>query len=331
LNAPGILPSDKNFGYIGSRTSPLFLIGVISLGLDSKPSVGSENTLFFEVDFTHNRVLKSPYRTGQIEAVMNTKRISHSLLDPYLTSPLKGLYGRLPIPRRFPPEGIVLVGHLCAIAAAIGCAFSTRFWWGGVLLAVGVAANHIADVLDGTHARSTGQCRNGGELLDHFVDPLSFSYWIVGLSFSCGRLDWGLAAVICLYATAVLTNIKAKMIGEFTLARFGPTEFKTLLVVYGLGLAALSQAPTAIVTPLLVAQVFFGGLVVVGMVQLVVNLVSAVRDVNANGAPPDQTEWVITESTTDSDDSISHDDINESSTETSDVMCATARCSREFL
>ena len=36
-------------------------------------------------------------------------------------------------------------------------------------------------------------------------------------------------AVICLYATAVLTNIKAKMIGEFTLARFGPTEFKTLL------------------------------------------------------------------------------------------------------
>ncbi|MEZ6047203.1 MAG: hypothetical protein R3C11_16805 [Planctomycetaceae bacterium] len=32
-----------------------------------------------------------------------------------------------------------------------------------------------------------------------------------------------------LMATAVLTNIKAKMIGELTLATFGPTEFKAIL------------------------------------------------------------------------------------------------------
>ena len=60
-----------------------------------------------------------------------------------------------------------------------------------------------------------------------------------GLSVSCSRLDLGLVAVICLYATAVLTNIKAKMIGEFTLAQFGPTEFKTLLALYGIFMAVL--------------------------------------------------------------------------------------------
>ncbi len=171
-----------------------------------------------------------------------SKRVSHSLLDPYVTTPTRSLYSRLRIPQTFPPEGIVLIGHLCAIAAAVSFAYSTQFWWAGLLVAMGVAANHVADVLDGTHARATGQCRNGGELLDHFVDPLSFSYWLVGLSVCCRRLDLALIAVICLYATAVLTNIKAKMIGEFTLARFGPTEFKALLVTVGIVLTNRSKS-----------------------------------------------------------------------------------------
>ena len=169
-----------------------------------------------------------------------SKRISHSILDPWIGPRLKRLYGVLPIPDWFPPEGIVLTGHALAILATFGFAYSTSQWWGGILVAVGVFGNHTTDCLDGTHARATGQCRNGGELLDHFTDPLSFSYWLVGIAISCGRLDWGLVAVICLFATAVLTNIKAKMIGEFTLASFGPTEFKVLLTVYGLLLSAIN-------------------------------------------------------------------------------------------
>ena len=89
-----------------------------------------------------------------------------------------------------------------------------------ILTAIGVIGNHTADCIDGTHARRTGQCRNGGELLDHFTDPLSFAYWLVGIGVACGRLDLALVAVICLFAIAVLTNIKAKLIGEFTLAQF---------------------------------------------------------------------------------------------------------------
>ncbi len=220
-----------------------------------------------------------------------TKRISHSLLDPVLTIPLKGLYRWLPIPRAFPPEGIVVAGHLLAVAAAFGFAYATTVWWGGVLLACGVAANHIADCLDGTHARATGQCRNGGELLDHFFDPLSFSYWLVGMAVSIQRLEWGLAAVIVLYATAVLTNIKAKMIGEFTLARFGPTEFKTLLVLYGVLLALITGQVITAVAARDVAYWFFAVLLGIGILQLAVNLLLAVRDVNARGAAPDTSEW----------------------------------------
>ncbi|MCH2128348.1 MAG: CDP-alcohol phosphatidyltransferase family protein [Pirellulaceae bacterium] len=223
------------------------------------------------------------------------KRISHSWLDPWLGPPLKSLYHVLPIPRRFPPEGIVAVGHLLAVLGAVGMAFSTNHWWGGLLVALGVMGNHTADCLDGTHARSTGQCRNGGELLDHFTDPLSFAYWLLGLAVSCGRPYWGVVAVICLYATAVLTNIKAKLIGEFTLARFGPTEFKVLLSVYGLLMAAVCMAGGSSVIAQNWATRFFAALIVIGILQLVVNLWLAVRDVNQLGAAPDESEWVTSD------------------------------------
>lgn len=224
------------------------------------------------------------------------QRVSYSLLDPWLTRPLKALYPRLPIPRRLPPEAIVGCGHLAAIAGAISFALSARWPGAGLVAALAVALNHTCDVLDGTHARATGQCRNGGELLDHFVDPLSFAYWAAGLAFSATDYStrspwWGVAGVIVIYAMAVLTSIRAKMIGEFTLARFGPTEFKALLVIYGLiqgvsGLAGNASTPT-------VAFFFVAALVLAGIAQLVFSLWEAVHEVNAQGAaPPDVTEWV---------------------------------------
>jgi len=222
------------------------------------------------------------------------KRISHSLIDPILTQPLKGIYARLGIPSAVPPEAIVAVGHLCAIAGAVGFACAAQWWWGGLLAAVGVAMNHLADVLDGTHARATGQCRNGGELLDHFVDPLSFSYWVAGIAYSGDCLLLGIGGVIVVYAMAVLTNIKAKMVGEFTLAQFGPTEFKTLLILFSLTMAGMSgglwfspeQAPQ-------LAFWFLAAMFVGGLIQLKISLWLAVGEVNADGDPPDNTEWEL--------------------------------------
>ncbi|MDA8743075.1 CDP-alcohol phosphatidyltransferase family protein [Rubripirellula amarantea] len=223
-----------------------------------------------------------------------SKRISYSLLDPWIGPLFKKLYPRLSIPAWFPPEGIVLIGHLSAIAGAIGFAFALQFWWCGILGSIGVVGNHLADCIDGTHARETGQCRNGGELLDHFTDPLSFAYWLIGIGVAINRLDLAIVAVVCLFATAVLTNIKAKLIGEFTLAKFGPTEFKTLLAVFGsslsvaMGVPALSSAATPFATTCYVV------LILGGLVQLTTNLVLAVREVNRSNAKPDTSEWITT-------------------------------------
>lgn len=235
---------------------------------------------------------------------ISTKRISHSVLDPWLTKPLKRVYPNLAIPSGFPPEGIVVVGHLAAVVGAIALAFATDIWWAGLLGALAVAANHVSDVLDGTHARATGQCRNGGELLDHFVDPLSFSFWTIGMALSCGRLELGLAGVICIYATAVLTNIKAKMTGKFTLSRFGPTEFKTLLIVFGFLLATFTSGLLPVVAPSAFVALVLYVLVAIGIAQLLVNLYRAVHEVNLHGAPPDQTEWMTTQDSAPCNESV---------------------------
>jgi phosphatidylglycerophosphate synthase len=222
-----------------------------------------------------------------------SKRISHSLLDRIFLPMVPYMYRVLPIPRRFPPEGIVVAGHLIAIGGAFAFAYSTRAWWAGALAAAAVAGNHLSDMIDGTHARSTDQCRNGGELLDHFLDPFSFAYWMIGIAVSTGMIALGFAAVIVIFATAVLTSIRAKMVGEFILARFGPTEFKALLAVYGIAMAvivAVSGGSTATA----VARVSLWALVGIGVVQLVVNLGRAMRQVNSEGGAPDTGQWQIT-------------------------------------
>ena len=220
-------------------------------------------------------------------------RVSHSLIDPIIGPRLQSLYPHLRIPTWFPPEGIVLLGHLSAIMGGVGLAFSTTYWWGGVLGAAGIVGNHLADCVDGTHARRTGQCRNGGELLDHFTDPLSFAYYLIGIGVALGRLDLALVAVVCLFAIAVLTNIKAKLIGEFTLSKFGPTEFKTVLTVIGLTTAGLHLATRWSVTPGQFLLAVFIGLIGVGLIQLPIQLVQSVREVNQKGAAPDTSEWQL--------------------------------------
>lgn len=247
--------------------------------------------LRFESRFLWNEIMSS---AQELKAPPVSHRVSHSVLDPWIGPKLKALYPRLRIPSWFPPEGIILVGHVSAILGAVGFAYSTQTWWGGLLAAAGVIGNHTADCLDGTHARQTGQCRNGGELLDHFTDPLSFTYWLVGIGVAIGRLDLALVAVICLMGIAVLTNIKAKLLGEFTLARFGPTEFKTLLVCLGVGLATLTVIPSIGISASDAALMAYFALIATGLIQLPIQLAQAVAEVNRSGAAPDTSEWVST-------------------------------------
>jgi len=226
------------------------------------------------------------------------KRVSHSLLDPVLMPLVPPLYRLLHIPCRFPPEGIVLTGHLIAIVGAVGFAYCSAVWWGGLLVALGVGGNHMCDMVDGTHARTTNQCRNGGELLDHFTDPLSFSYWIVGMAIAVDNLYMGLAGVILIYATAVLTSIRAKLVGRFTLARFGPTEMKVIFVLFGLTMSILTALSPPSLPPVRAALAFFWTMLAIGLVQLLVNLVRGIREVNREGEPPDTSGWQLGEGAT---------------------------------
>ena len=220
-------------------------------------------------------------------------KVSSSLLDPWLTIPLKSRYPLFRIPASLPPEAIVITGHLLAVGAAFAFAFAAEYWFAGALAALGVALNHVCDVLDGTHARRTGQCRNGGELLDHFVDPLSFAYWITGISVAADCLPLGLAGVICLFATAVLTSIRAKLTGEFRLNRFGPTEFKLLLIGLALFQSLVPGGVIGGVSSAGTALGFLAVLLAVGVLALVVSLRQSIRDVNRSGHAPDQTDWHV--------------------------------------
>ncbi len=225
-----------------------------------------------------------------------SKRVSYSLLDPILTHPLKQLYTVKGLPSFLPPEMVVLAGHLFAIVGGVGFYFSTSYWWGGFLAATGVALNHWADVWDGTHARATNQCRNGGELLDHFLDPISFSYYLIGISFACGLTSLGTIAVLCLMAMSVLTNIRTKMTGEFTLSTIGPTEFKTALVCAGIGLSSVSLYQIEYPLIQYYLAIGFAALTAFGVLQLIVNLFQSINEVNSKGTPADTTEWVTVRS-----------------------------------
>ena len=68
---------------------------------------------------------------------------------------------------------------------------------------------------------------------------------------------------------------------------------KVMFVLYGLVMAVIvrwSEQDPAVQ----VAKVFFWVMLTLGGVQLILNLVTSVRQVNARGAPPDTTAWELT-------------------------------------
>ena len=107
----------------------------------------------------------------------------------------------------------------------------------------------------------------------------------------------GTIGVLAIYATAVLTNIKAKMIGEFTLARIGPTEMKVVLALLGIAMTLLVAYDMTLAGIAMFWSVVMLDAILV--LQLAVNLVLAVKQVNHQGDTPDTTEWQINSPPTD--------------------------------
>lgn len=216
-------------------------------------------------------------------------RVSHSLLDPYLTTPIRPWYRWLRLPPRMPPEAIVLTGHAAAIAAAACWGFAGTHPALAFIAAALIVMHHLCDVFDGQHARATGQCRHGGELLDHFCDPLSIAYLILGWAAIAGNVAWAIPGVVIVMATAVLTNIKAKLGGDFELPRFGPTELKTFLAILA-GLTGWGMTWDADQTRSVLAAILLG-VSLIAALRLPFELAAAIRSVNRSTAPVDQSEW----------------------------------------
>ena len=157
-----------------------------------------------------------------------SKRVSHSLLDPFYSRLIPGIYGLLRIPRQFPPEGIVLAGHLLAAIGGLGFALAGKYTFAGLLVVLGVAGNHIADMVDGTHAETQASA----EMVANFwiISLILFPFLLDDRDVRCRQdaLRGDRVYSLCIYATAVLTNIRAKITGEFVLAKFGPTGVQDL-------------------------------------------------------------------------------------------------------
>ena len=115
------------------------------------------------------------------------------------------------------------------------------------------------------------------------------------MSVSFGRLKFGVAGVLVIYCLALLASIKDKMITSFELVRFGPTEFKALLALYGVAMAllVLLRDPQVGWGPKPVARTLYCALLAAGLIQLLFNLIRSIHQVNLHGVAPDTSEWEL--------------------------------------
>jgi len=220
-------------------------------------------------------------------------KVSVGLVDNYLyfLCPGQPTYERLNIPTWVPPECIVLSGFAFACLAALSFSFATTYSVAGLFAAFFVYCNFVSDYMDGRHARTTNQCRNGGELLDHVMDCHSFAAIAVGIAASVGRLDLALVQLVTIYGSALTVFQEAMMLKTLTLQAIGPNEARFLYILIGLLLpacltfASSGAAETAVVG-------FLYGTNCLSAFQLVNELIHTINRVNKFGPPPDVTPWV---------------------------------------
>lgn len=243
---------------------------------------------------TNNTSNVTPVYTSVSNALDTSEliKISHSRIDPFVFQLAQKLYRCLRIPPSFRPEIILFCGHILAICGAIAFWVARNNSSYGLLAAFFVLGYQFTDIIDGVHARATGQCRNSGELLDHFFDPLSFSYLIIGLSLYVDKIALMISGVICMFATATLINIRAQLTRQFIIPKFGATELRLSFVLAGLTISIFSLFVSNFITLVLVEglswAIFF-----IGLVQLVTQLIKSCIKVNNSGIQPNTSPWNI--------------------------------------
>ena len=88
----------------------------------------------------------------------------------------------------------------------------------------------------------------------------------------------------------IIVGRKKKIQDTFNLPRFGPTEFKTLLVALGTSLSIAMLWGVAASSR--IALISLAAMIVVGAIYLPIQLYVAVREVNSSVHAPDTSEWI---------------------------------------
>lgn len=161
------------------------------------------------------------------------RRSNSGFLEPVETPTLHWLAARAPV--WVTPDlltGIGFVGALGVFASYALAADRPVLLW---LATAGLAINWLGDSLDGTLARYRGVERpRYGFYLDNAIDVPEQLLLALGLALSgIFRAELALLALIAFYMMSILTLIRARTMGEFTLAYvgLGTTELRVLIAV----------------------------------------------------------------------------------------------------
>jgi archaetidylinositol phosphate synthase len=161
------------------------------------------------------------------------RRSNSGILEPLETPTLRWLAARTP--NWVTPDALTAIGFLGALSAFASYALS----WGHPALlwlaSAGLFINWLGDSLDGTVARYRGIERpRYGFYLDNAIDVPEQLLLALGLAMSgIFRVELALLGLIAFYMMSILTLIRAKTVGEFTLAYvgLGTTELRLLIAV----------------------------------------------------------------------------------------------------
>ena len=172
----------------------------------------------------------NPVILGQ-GGVERVQRSNSGILEPLETPALRWLAARTP--NWVTPNVLTAIGFLGALGVFASYALSgghPALLW---LASAGLFVNWLGDSLDGTLARYRGIERpRYGFYLDNAIDVPEQLLFAFGLALSgIFRVELALLALIVFYMMSILTLIRAKTMGEFTLAYvgLGTTELRILI------------------------------------------------------------------------------------------------------
>jgi archaetidylinositol phosphate synthase len=165
--------------------------------------------------------------------VERAERSNSGILEPFETPALRWLAARTP--NWVTPNILTAIGFLGALGVFASYALSggcPALLW---LASVGLFINWLGDSLDGSLARFRAIERpRYGFYLDNAIDVPEQLLLALGLALSgIFRVELALLGLIAFYMMSILTLIRAKTVGEFTLAYvgLGTTELRLLIAV----------------------------------------------------------------------------------------------------